>query len=61
MLSGRGIPVAVAISPSHEPSAYGDLIELLIKATKGKWHPTTFISNFELAITEGENSLFIYI
>ncbi len=53
MLTGRGILVAIAISPSHEPSAYGDIIELLIKATKGRWHPKTFMSDFELAITEG--------
>ncbi len=53
MLTGRGIPVAIAISPSYEPNTYEDIIELLIKATKSRWYLKTFMSDFELAISEG--------
>ena len=47
-----GFSIAIAITPSHESSAYEYVLQSLVLASKGKWQPEYSMSDFEQAISK---------
>jgi hypothetical protein len=53
LVADEGIPVAFAITPSHDTLTYKRFLKKIVKACKGHWKPEAIMCDFEDAMHKG--------